>query len=441
MRHRSDLFRGYCGGMSPSLPTASRRHAPLLLILAALAAMLSPRLAAAQAPAARAPVTILISIDGFRPDYLRQGHSPRLDALAAGGISAAMRPSFPTKTFPNHWTIVTGDRPDRHGIVANRMEDPARPGELFTMANLDPFWWNAVPPLWVEAERAGIPTAIMFWPGSEVAWSDGRPGAGPGGAAQGIRPGEWRHFDESVTERQRVNTVIGWLRRPAVRRPHFVALYFDAVDTAGHHYGPADPRTAAAVSLVDSAIGVLLDRLRALGQPANLVIVADHGMAATSPARVIALDRVAAPADYRIVEHGPYAALAPRPGHEAALAAALLRPHPHMQCWRKEELPARLHYGANPRVPPFICIAEVGWLIVPDENENVRTGGAHGYDNAAPEMAALFIANGPAFRTGINVPSFDNVDVYPLLARLIGVTPHPSDGNPATLAAALRLPD
>jgi predicted AlkP superfamily pyrophosphatase or phosphodiesterase len=281
----------------------------------------------------------------------------------------------------------------------------------------------------------------MFWPGSEVAWRDSRARGRSRRAAGGTRPGEWRRFDESVTEAQRVNRILGWLRRPARRRPHFLALYFDTVDTAGHDYGPGDPRTAAAVARVDGAIGLLVDGLRALGRPANIVIVADHGMAATSPARVIALDRIAAPSTYRVVEHGAYAALAPRAGHEAALAAALLRPHAHMQCWRKEALPARLHYGAHPRVPPFICLAETGWLIQPDQAREVRAGGAHGYDNAAPEMAALFIASGPAFRSGATLTSFDNVDVYPLLARLVGVAPHPSDGNPATLAAALRRPD
>jgi predicted AlkP superfamily pyrophosphatase or phosphodiesterase len=414
---------------------------PRLLVLAILWALLLPGQATAQVAETRLPVTILVSIDGFRPDYLRRGNSPWLDALAAGGVSAVMRPSFPTKTFPNHWTIVTGDRPDRHGIVANRMEDPARPGEIFTMASRDPFWWNAVPPIWVEAERAGIPTAIMFWPGSEVAWGGRRTNGRSPGVTGGTRPGEWRHFSESVTETQRVNRVIGWLRRPAARRPHFVALYFDAVDTAGHHYGPDDPRTAAAVARVDRAIGLLVDRLRALGQPANILIVADHGMAPTSPDRVISLDRIAAPTDYRIVEHGPYAALVPRPGREAALAAALLRPHPHMQCWRKGALPARFHYGTNPRVPPFICLAGIGWLIEPSQTDDIHAGGAHGYDNAAPEMAALFIANGPAFLSGVSLPTFDNVDVYPLLARLVGVTPHSSDGNPATLTAALRRPD
>ena len=120
---------------------------------------------------ARAPVTILVSIDGFRPDYLDRGITPTLNALAAAGISASMRPSYPSKTFPNHWTLVTGLRPDRTGIVANKMLDASRPGETFTMASDDPFWWNAAEPIWVTAERAGIRTATGFWPGSNVAWA------------------------------------------------------------------------------------------------------------------------------------------------------------------------------------------------------------------------------------------------------------------------------
>ena len=122
----------------------------------------------------RAPVTILVSIDGFRPDYLDRGVTPNLNALAAAGISAAMRPSYPSKTFPNHWTLVTGLRPDRTGIVANKMFDAARPGEKFTMMSDDPFWWNAAEPIWVTAEKAGIHTATAFWPGSNVAWGGQR---------------------------------------------------------------------------------------------------------------------------------------------------------------------------------------------------------------------------------------------------------------------------
>lgn len=320
-----------------------------LAVLLALLALLLPAPAAAR-PTAGDPVTILISIDGFRPDYLRRGHSPRLDALAAGGASAAMRPSFPSKTFPNHWTLVTGVRPDRHGITANRMEDPADAHHVFTMESDDPAWWSAVPPIWVDAERAGIRTATMFWPGSNVAWGGRRRTEWPEATIGGTRPQDWQQFNGDVTDTQRVNAVLDWLRRPAAIRPHLVTLYFDTVDTAGHNYGPADPRTAAAVAEVDGSIGMLVDGLAALGRRANIVIVGDHGMAEISRDRVIALDRVATPADYHLVENGGYATLTPAPGREAALAAALLRPHHHMQCWRKADIPARFHYGTNARI-------------------------------------------------------------------------------------------
>ena len=426
MRRSGDIFPFYPAHMTD-------RFLVLLLVVVAL---LFPGQAAAQAEG-RAPITILVALDGFRPDYLHRGHSPRLDALAAAGVSAPMRPSFPTKTFPNHWTIVTGLRPDRHGIVANRMEDPARPGEIFTMASDDPFWWSIAPPIWVDAERAGIRTASMFWPGADVAWGGARAADWPHATAGGVRPQDWQRFAIAVSDTQRVNTVLDWLRRPAAIRPRFVTLYFDAVDTAGHHYGPRDPRTAASVTQVDRAVAMLVDGLRELDQPANLVIVADHGMAETSRTRIIPLDRIAPPSDYRAIESGPYAALEPRPGREAALAAALLRPHPHMQCWRREAIPARLHYGANPRIPSFICLAEPGWLVLSNLGASTRDRGAHGYDPEAPDMAALFIASGPAFRRGMALPAFDNVHVYPLLARLLGLPGQPGDGDPAMLAPAL----
>ncbi|WP_339500865.1 alkaline phosphatase family protein, partial [Pseudomonas canadensis] len=163
----------------------------------------------------RAPVTILISIDGFRPDYRARGVTPNLDALAASGISAAMRPSFPSKTFPNHWTLVTGLRPDRNGIVSNSMEDVARPGVTFTMENSkDPFWWNEAEPLWVTAERSGVRSATLFWPGSNVAWG-GTTKGGHGDPTGGVRPEDWWPFDMAVPGEQRVAGVLDWLRRPA----------------------------------------------------------------------------------------------------------------------------------------------------------------------------------------------------------------------------------
>jgi predicted AlkP superfamily pyrophosphatase or phosphodiesterase len=377
---------------------------------------------------AEATVTILVSIDGLRPDYLDRGTTPNLNALAAAGVKAAMRPSFPTKTFPNHYTIVTGLRPDRHGIVDNSMVDAARPDVTFSLGNatqaLDPFWWNGAEPLWATAEKAGIRTATMFWPGSEVAIGD-------------RRPANWLRFDENISGAQRVETVIDWMRRPAANRPQFVTVYFDTVDTAGHDHGPDAPETDAAMAEVDARIGDLVAGLKALGRSANFVITSDHGMTATSAERVVPLQSMVDPAKVKVLVDGPYAALRPLPGAEAEVWASLSKPRPHVTCWRKEEIPERFQYGRHPRVPPFFCLAESGWTITNPAREP-RFGGAHGYDNHAPEMNAVFIASGPSIAKGAALPLFDNVHVYPLLARLVGVAPRPSDGDPAVLAPVLR---
>ncbi|BCI72291.1 type I phosphodiesterase / nucleotide pyrophosphatase family protein [Sphingomonas sp. S17] len=388
---------------------------------------------------ARAPVTILVSIDGFRADYLTRGVTPHLSRLAATGASGAMRPSFPSKTFPNHWTLVTGVVPDRHGIVANNFLDPTRPGERFTNASDQPYWWNAAEPIWVTAEKAGIPTATMFWPGSNIAWG----GKGQSGwnheVEGGIRPHDWEQFNGAVSDRQRVDTIIDWLRRPAATRPRFMTLYFDEVDAAGHDGGPDSPQVDTAIRAVDVAIGRLVDGLATLGQPANLVIVSDHGMAAISSDRVIALDHLADPADYQVIEEGPFAAIQAVPGHEAALERRLLGHHDHVDCWRKSEIPARFHYGRNPRIAPYFCLADPGWLIKAKPSEKPFTGGTHGYDNAAPSMAAIFIANGPAIRPGVRLAPFDNVAVAPMLRDLIGLPPGQGlDGTDAPLRRALK---
>jgi predicted AlkP superfamily pyrophosphatase or phosphodiesterase len=392
-----------------------------LALLALLAWFVAPALAEER----RDPVTILVSIDGFRADYLQRGLTPTLSALAGQGISAAMRPSFPTKTYPNHYTLVTGLRPDRNGIVANKMEDPARPGETFTMKNSqDPFWWSEAEPIWVAAEKAGIRTATMFWPGSNLAYDN-------------VRPQDWFDYDEEITDTQRVNTVLDWLRRPAAIRPRFVTLYFDLVDTAGHHFGPASPELDAALKTVDGDLVRLREGLAEMGQPANLVIVADHGMAATSPDRVIWVRDIAKRGDYRVIDEGPVALIAPAPGHERSLAASLLRPHPHINCLRKSDLPERLHYGRNPRVAPFVCRADVGWLLLDAVPKRFDLG-SHGYDNQAPEMLALFIAAGPDIAPRGTIPTFDNVDVYALLRDLLRLAPKVGiDGTDAPFAGAL----
>lgn len=382
--------------------------------------------APALAQETRKPVTILISIDGFRADYLERGITPNLSKLAADGAHGALRPSFPTKTFPNHYAIVTGKRPDTNGIVGNNMIDPRRPAVKFSLGDpkqsLDPFWWDEAEPAWVTANKAGVRAATMFWPGSEVAIHE-------------TRPPDWLRYDENVGYAQRINTVLDWMRRPADIRPAFVTLYFEAVDSAGHEFGPDSAEVNAAISEVDARIGDLVAGLSAMGQPVQLLVVADHGMRAIDEGRVVQLADLIDLPSIVAVETGPYAAIEPAAGTDNRVYDALLKPHDHMTCNRREELPERLHYGRNPRVAAIICIAEPGWSILAGPPQWPVKGGAHGYDNQDPQMLALFVASGTPLRGDIGV--VDNIEVYPLLMRLIGVAPLASDASGALVK---RLP-
>ncbi|MFO6447255.1 ectonucleotide pyrophosphatase/phosphodiesterase [Erythrobacter sp. NE805] len=395
----------------------------LILLIAAL--LLPGGLAAKERP-----VTVLVSIDGFRADYLARGITPRLAALAREGVTGPMRPSFPTKTFPNHYALVTGKHPDRNGIVGNSMIDPRRPGVMFSLGNdkqaLDPFWWSEAEPIWIAAEKAGLRSATMFWPGSEVPF-------------EGRRPSDWLRYDKNFSNVQRVNTLIDWLRRPADMRPAFATLYFDTVDTIGHDFGPDSAEVNAALAEVDARIGELVDGAAKLGVRLNLVVVADHGMRAIDESRRIKLEDFVDPASFILVEGGPYAAIEPVTGTDDRVAEALLVPHEHMTCARKENLPERLHWGRNPRVAAIICIAEPGWVVGAGTPPHPIRGGAHGYDNADPEMLALFIARGPAFARGATLPVFDNVAVTALLRAVLGLPEDPdADGKLADVKAALK---
>lgn len=374
------------------------------------------------------PPVILISIDGFRPDYLHRGDTPTLDHLAETGVSGAMRPAFPSVTFPNHTTLVTGLTPDHHGIVGNTMHDPAIPGETFSVGKRtglnDPRWWAGSEPVWITAEAHGLRTATMFWPGSDVPF-------------HGLRPHDWRIFDPQVTPQERVDQVLAWFRRPGNARPAFTTLYFDGVDHAGHKYGPDSAAVRRAARKVDDAIGALVAGLSDEGVTPDLIIVSDHGMTAISPKRVIPLTDLAPADDMEIVTSGAYAGLDPRPGRDHALAAALARPHAHVQCWPKSRIPARFAYGQNPRVPAFLCLAQTGWMLTAP-GAHPPSGGTHGYDNADPAMAALFIGHGPAFASDKTIPEFDNVDIYPLTMELLGLMPLPDDGTVTPFAPYLR---
>lgn len=373
-------------------------------------------------PAARPiPVTILISIDGFRPDYLDRGVTPTLKRLADHGVRAEMRSTFPSKTAPQHWTLVTGMRPDRHGVVANTMEDARRPGEQFTISVDDPFWWSDAEPIWVSAQKAGIPAATMYWPGSNVGVGGVRARDWPNETAGGMRPRDWQAFSLQMPEENRVRAVVDWLRRPPATRPGLITLYLDSIDTAGHEYGPDAPETNIALAKVDGVIAQLVAGFQELGQRANVVIVSDHGMTAVSRDRLVAFDVLLGAGSYRLLDTGAFATVVPNPGQEARIVGILTKRHPHMTCWTPAQVPARYRYGTHPRVAPVSCMAAKGWQIRRNRAAANRDGGGdHGFDPFDREMHAVFIANGPAFRAG-RLPLFENVDVTPLLRTLIGL--------------------
>ena len=403
------------------------RMISLLLCLLLAACATSPAMDGAFAP----PV-ILISIDGARPDYLDRGVTPVLSALAADGARGSLRPGFPSKTFPNHYALVTGMDPDRNGIVENNMEDPAIPGVTFRMSNrtavADRRWWDQAEPIWVTAQRAGIRTAPMFWPGSEA-------------PVRGVQPTYPTAYDEPMPNRERIDRLLAWLDLPAAERPGFLTLYFHQVDTAGHHFGPDSAEVNAALADIDAAIGLLVEGLKTRRMAVNLLVVSDHGMARVYPDKRIFLEDLLPLEAVRTLTMGPMMTLYPAAGREAEVEAALIRPHDQMACWRKENIPGRFRYGRNPRVAPFFCLPKTGWTITTREwvaNARRISVGEHGYDPADPDMAAMFVAHGPAFRKGAVLPQFDTVDVYPLLAKLVRVRAIRGDWDEEGFAALAR---
>ena len=381
------------------------------------------------------PPLIVVSFDGFRWDYLDRGLTPNLSRLAAAGVRArALVPSFPTKTFPNHYTLVTGLRPEHHGIVDNTVKDPET-GAVFhasdTLAVRDPRWWGGEP-LWVTAERQGGRSAAMFWPGSEA----------PIG---GLLPTYWRHYDARVADSARVDQVLAWLDLPEAERPSVLLLYLSDTDDAGHAFGPDAPEMAVAIRQVDAMVGRLVAGLRARGPRgrANLVFVSDHGMEAIDTSRVVVLDDFVDPRAIELLTAGPLLIFNPRPGLEDSAARAAAR-IPHAHVYRRQETPERWHYRDNPRIAAFVGVADAGWQVLERLPLEIRPrlfiGGAHGYDPADPAMRGILVAAGPAFRRGVVVGPLGNVHVYDLLCRAAGLTSAANDGSPDSVAAFFARP-
>ena len=384
---------------------------------------------ATRAPAPASPTVVLVSIDGLPASVPGNGRMPALDAIAREGVLAAwLQPSYPTLTFPNHYTLVTGLRPDRHGIVNNNMNDAVLGRFVSKQASArDGRWWGGEP-IWATLQRQGGIAATMFWPGSEA-------------EIAGQRPRYWKPFDGTLQVDARVNQVLAWLDLPPAQRPQLVTLYLEPYDVASHAAGMHSSQAMQALASIDAGLARLRDglRMRGIDDDVDLIVLSDHGMADVPAGNIRYLDDIV-PADAMQVESvGQMAWLAAVPGREAEVERLLVRRHDHFQCWRKAEAPPQWKFGRNPRIPPIICQADDGWRVW--LHRWPAASALKGEHGVAPEdagMRAVFVAVGPSFRAGVRLPAFDNIDVYPLLARLLRIAPAPNDGDIAPLLPALR---
>ena len=380
---------------------------------------------------------LLVSLDGFRWDYVDRPEAVRLRELAARGVRAErLIPVFPSKTFPNHYSIVTGLTPARHGIVANTMKDPVLGTFRLSdpAAQAEPRWWGGEP-IWVTAEKQGRRAAALFWPGSEA-------------RIQGVQPTWWSRYEHDLPNAERIRRVLDWLALPADSGPALIAMYFPDVDDAGHASGPDSPAVGIAIARVDSAVGALVDGIARLGltDVVNVIVVSDHGMVATSPDRVIVLDDYVDLTTVDVVDWTPVAMIAPRAGDEERVYAALHGKHPRLQVFRKGELPARWEFNdkSNPRITPIVAVADEGWTIASRAQvERWRAaswtgGGAHGYAPELVTMGATFIATGPGIARGSVVAPFRNIHLYALMARLLGLQTADTQGSVDSVRAVLR---
>ena len=388
-------------------------------------------------PARAEPIVLLISIDGFRWDYLEKYRPPTLLRLAADGVRAdGLIPQFPSKTFPNHYTIVTGLRLASHGIISNNMAAPDIPGR-FSLRNrdvlADPRWWGGEP-IWNTAERQGRLASPMFWPGSEA----------PIG---GRHATYWIPYDDAMPHATRVAKTLDWMSRPGGQGASFLTLYFSDVDSAGHSRGPDSHEVRDAVARVDASIAQLVDGVAAAGlsNRVHYIIVSDHGMAPIAPDRMILLDTLIDVDTVTVIDWSPVLGLAPKDGDVETVYARLTNRHPALSVYRSADLPAEYGLAGHPRLPPIVGIADEGWHIASTrDTERWRIGnghapgGNHGYDPQLQSMHGLFIASGPRLQRGVRAPAFENIHIYELMCALLGVTPATNDGDPSVTRGMVR---
>jgi predicted AlkP superfamily pyrophosphatase or phosphodiesterase len=382
------------------------------------------------------PYVILVSLDGFRYDYARKYHADHLLAMATEGASApeGMLPSYPSITFPNHYTIVTGLYPEHHGIVANSFYDAERKGtySYHDSKSVGDGTWYGGTPLWVLAEQQGMRSASFYWVGSEA-------------DIQGVRPTYYLKFDAKFPNQKRVEQVVAWLHLPPEQRPHMITLYFSDTDSAGHRFGPDSTEVADAVHELDSEIGRLMDGVKESKLPVDLIVLADHGMIDVKDTP-IHLDQFGLdPALFaQIVGPSVY----PKSDEDAQKAYEAMRgKSDKFDVFRRSQAPAHLHFDSNPREGDPVVVPTGPYFITattdPHAEEHIPQA-EHGYDAVCmPEMRAIFFAVGPDIRPGIKLEPFENVSVYPMIAKILGLDIRnlktgPIDGKLGVLEEVLK---
>ena len=377
------------------------------------------------------PQLVLVSIDGFGWDYMSIYPTPALDRIAEAGVRAeSMRPVFPSLTFPNHYSIATGLYPSEHGIVHNHFPDEARENwyHLWDRESVEDGRWYGGEPIWVTAEKNGLVSAAYYFVGTEA-------------AIGGVPPSHWHGFDASVPGGDRVAQVIDWLQWPADRRPRFITLYFEHVDTAGHDFGRGSPQLAQAVAEVDAHIGRLLDAIDELGldREVHVLVVSDHGQAGyVNPEGSFVLRDHIDPAGLEIIAGGAYAWIyQEQPDREraAAIRDAINGSWTNGRAVLRDEAPAEWRVSDSPRFPEIFVVPDLGHAVVEDrESMGAVDKGDHGWDPCNKAMHGIFLAKGPALPKGVTIGEVSAVEIYPLMLELLQLDATP----PAPGRAGLR---
>lgn len=361
------------------------------------------------------PYVILISFDGFRWDYPNRGISPNLEYIKESGVSAlSLRPVYPSITFPNHISIITGMYPENHGIIQNYFTDPVT-NESYSISDTgavrNPEWYRGEA-FWETAGRNGIRTASYFWPGSEV-------------NLQYRRPYYYEKYEHKRDYRKRVEGIIDWLKLPYNLRPHFITLYFDAADTQGHQTGPDSPEINTQIARLDSMIGLLFSGLRNIGMmdSTDIILVSDHGMAEVSSSRVVNVKTIIG-AGKQVQWEGPVMMVNPSPDSIDYYYNLLKKNENHYKVYTKSNIPSYFHFSSSHLIYPIILVAENRWSLSYENKKRAHTtGGAHGYEKDEMDMHAVFMAMGPSFRKGFRTGTLWNIDIYPLLCKIFNIPP------------------